>query len=49
MCAAIADRYGSSRTTVRLVAVISVLLPGPLVLAYVIGWIVIPGEEEQTG
>lgn len=46
VCAAIADRYGWSRTTVRLVAVVSVLFPGPQVLAYLIGWIVIPAETE---
>jgi phage shock protein PspC (stress-responsive transcriptional regulator) len=34
---------------VRLAAVISVLFPRPPALAYVIGWIVIPGEDEQTG
>ncbi len=48
VCAAIADRYGWSRTTVRLLAVVSVLFPGPQVLAYVIGWIVIPGETEAA-
>lgn len=46
VCAGIADRYGWSRTTVRLVAVLSVFVPGPQVLAYVVAWIVIPGEEE---
>lgn len=46
VCAAIADRYGWSRTTVRAVAVSSVLLPGPQVLAYLVAWLVIPGEEE---
>lgn len=49
VCAAIADRYGWSRTTVRLVALLSILVPGPQVLAYVVAWIVIPGEEEATG
>ncbi len=48
MCAAIADRNGWSRTTVRLVAVLSVLLPGPQVLAYLIAWVVMPSEDEVS-
>ena len=48
MCAAIADRNGWSRTTVRLVAALSVLLPGPQVLAYLIAWIVMPSEDEVS-
>lgn len=48
MCAAIADRYGWDRSVVRLVAVLSVFVPGPQVLAYLVAWIVIPGEEEQV-
>ena len=46
VCAAIADRNGWSRTSVRLVAVLSVLLPGPQVLAYLIAWVVMPSEGE---
>lgn len=46
VCAAIADRNGWSRTTVRLVAVLSVLLPGPQVFAYLIAWVVMPAEDE---
>ena len=46
VCAAIADRNGWSRTSVRLVAVFSVLLPGPQVLAYLIAWVVMPSERE---
>jgi phage shock protein PspC (stress-responsive transcriptional regulator) len=48
VCAAIADRHGWSRTTVRLVAALSVLLPGPQVIAYVIAWIVMPSDDEVT-
>ncbi len=46
VCAAIADRHGWSRTTVRLVVALSVLLPGPQVIAYVIAWIVMPSDDE---
>ncbi len=48
VCAAIADRNGWSRTTVRLVAVLSVLLPGPQVVAYLIAWVVMPSEDEVS-
>jgi phage shock protein PspC (stress-responsive transcriptional regulator) len=45
VCAGIADRYGWDPTIVRLVAVLSVFLPGPQVLAYLILWLVIPSED----
>lgn len=48
VCAAIADRNGWSRTTVRLVAAFSILLPGPQVFAYLIAWVVMPSEDEVT-
>ena len=44
VCAGIADRFGVSRTLVRTIAVVSVLLPGPQVLLYLILWIAIPAE-----
>jgi phage shock protein PspC (stress-responsive transcriptional regulator) len=44
VCAAIADRFGWSRALVRLAFVLSIVLPGPQVLLYVILWIVIPSE-----
>jgi phage shock protein PspC (stress-responsive transcriptional regulator) len=45
VCAGIADRFGWSRGVVRLLFVVSVVLPGPQVLAYVLLWILIPSEE----
>lgn len=44
VCAAIADRFGWSRTAVRVVFVASVVLPGPQVLLYLVLWILIPQE-----
>lgn len=44
VCAALARRFGLSPTGVRVVFVLSMLLPGPQILAYVILWIVIPAE-----
>jgi phage shock protein PspC (stress-responsive transcriptional regulator) len=44
VCAAIARRFGWSVATVRLVFVLSILLPGPQVLLYVVLWLLIPAE-----
>jgi phage shock protein PspC (stress-responsive transcriptional regulator) len=38
VCAAIADRYGTTRTGVRILFVASMLLPGPQILVYLAGW-----------
>ena len=45
VCAGIADRFGWSRGLVRLAFVVSIVLPGPQVLIYVVLWILIPSEE----
>ena len=42
VCAGIADRYGWSRSTVRLVAVLSCLLPGPQFVGYLVLWALMP-------
>ena len=44
VCAALARRFGLSPTGVRVVFVLSMLLPGPQILAYLVLWIVIPSE-----
>lgn len=44
VCAALANRFGWDVALVRVLAALSILLPGPQVLAYLIAWIVIPGE-----
>lgn len=44
VCAGIADRYGWSRSTVRLIAVLSFLLPGPQIIIYLALWLIIPSE-----
>lgn len=44
VCAAIARRFGWDPTVVRLVTALSILLPGPQVLIYLICWLVIPNE-----
>ena len=44
VCAGLARRFGLSVTTVRLVFVVSILLPGPQIVIYVLLWILIPSE-----
>jgi phage shock protein PspC (stress-responsive transcriptional regulator) len=44
VCAALGNRFGLSANIVRLIAVLSVFLPGPQVIAYIILWILIPKE-----
>jgi phage shock protein PspC (stress-responsive transcriptional regulator) len=44
VCAGLARRFGISPGLVRLVFVVSVVLPGPQVLLYVALWILMPGE-----
>jgi phage shock protein PspC (stress-responsive transcriptional regulator) len=44
VCAGLADRFGISRGLVRLLFVLSVVLPGPQLLIYILLWILIPSE-----
>ncbi|WP_162294097.1 PspC domain-containing protein [Mycobacteroides abscessus] len=45
VCAAFARRFGWDVTIVRVLAVASILLPGPQVLAYLALWVLIPREQ----
>ena len=42
VCAGLADRFGVSRTLVRVRFVASCLLPGPQILLYAALWIIVP-------
>ena len=44
VCAAIANRFGWSVGLVRLLTVLSVLIPGPQVIIYIVLWVLIPKE-----
>lgn len=44
VCASLARRWGMKTSTVRLLAVLSCLLPGPQFVAYLIMWAIIPSE-----
>lgn len=45
VCAGIADRYGMSRGVVRLLFVLSCVLPGPQILLYIALWLLIPKQD----
>jgi len=44
VCAGLARRFGVSPTGVRALFVLSLLLPGPQILIYLVLWIVMPRE-----
>lgn len=44
VCAALADRFGASRTLVRLLFVLSFLLPGTQLVVYAVLWVLVPSE-----
>lgn len=45
VAAGLARRYGVSASLVRVLFVVSIVLPGPQILAYVALWIIMPKEE----
>jgi phage shock protein PspC (stress-responsive transcriptional regulator) len=45
VCAAIGNRFGISPFLVRVIFLVSLLLPGPQFLIYILGWILIPDER----
>ncbi|GAA1902022.1 PspC domain-containing protein [Streptomyces durmitorensis] len=44
VCAALAKRFGTSATTMRVIFVLSCLLPGPQFLLYIALWFLLPTE-----
>jgi phage shock protein PspC (stress-responsive transcriptional regulator) len=47
VCAGLANRFGMQPWTVRLLFLLSCLLPGPQFIAYIAMWIIIPAEQER--
>jgi phage shock protein PspC (stress-responsive transcriptional regulator) len=45
VCAGLARRFGVSPLTMRLLFLLSCLLPGPQFLIYLALWIMVPNEE----
>jgi phage shock protein C len=44
VCAGLAKRFGVSTTLMRVLFVVSCLLPGPQILLYVALWVIMPSE-----
>ncbi|WP_329455995.1 PspC domain-containing protein [Streptomyces sp. NBC_01497] len=47
VCAALARRFGTSATTMRVIFLVSCLLPGPQFLVYLALWVLLPGEKSE--
>ena len=45
VCSGLARRFGLSPNTVRVIFVVSCLLPGPQFLIYIVLWILMPSEK----
>lgn len=48
VCAALARRFGTSANTMRVIFLVSCLLPGPQVLLYIALWVFLPSEKRAT-
>ena len=47
VCAGLARRFGTTPTTVRLLALLSCLLPGPQFVIYLVLWVMLPNEDRH--
>ena len=48
VCAGLANRFGWNPNVVRLLAVLSCLLPGPQFIVYIVMWAVIPNAPQSV-
>lgn len=48
VCGGIAEYFNWDPTVVRIVFVLSILLPGPQVIAYLVAWLVIPNAPDAV-
>jgi phage shock protein PspC (stress-responsive transcriptional regulator) len=46
VCSGLARRFGMKANVVRVIFLLSMLLPGPQILIYLGGWILIPDESK---
>jgi phage shock protein PspC (stress-responsive transcriptional regulator) len=44
VAAGLADRFGMERGVMRLLFVLSLILPGPQILIYIVLWVIVPEE-----
>ncbi|MEJ7834220.1 MAG: PspC domain-containing protein [Nocardioides sp.] len=49
VCAGLAQRFGTTPTKIRLIFVLSCLLPGPQFLIYIALWVLVPDEDRSAG
>ncbi|TDB89436.1 PspC domain-containing protein [Actinomadura sp. 7K534] len=47
VCAGLGRRFGMSAGTVRLLFVLSCLLPGPQFVVYLVLWVMMPNEDRH--
>ncbi|MEU6149314.1 PspC domain-containing protein [Actinosynnema sp. NPDC047251] len=45
VCAGLAERFGWQPNTVRLIALLSCLLPGPQFVLYLVLWVIMPKRD----
>jgi phage shock protein PspC (stress-responsive transcriptional regulator) len=45
VAAGLADRFGMERGVMRLLFVLSLILPGPQILIYMVLWVIVPEED----
>jgi phage shock protein PspC (stress-responsive transcriptional regulator) len=45
VCAGLARRFGMSSGMMRLIFVLSCLLPGPQFILYIVLWVMLPNEQ----
>ncbi|AKL67554.1 PspC domain-containing protein [Streptomyces goshikiensis] len=48
VCAGLARRFGMSAKTMRVIFVLSCLLPGPQFLVYLALWVLLPNEKASA-
>lgn len=46
VCAGLARRFGMSAWAVRLLALLSCVLPGPQFVIYLVLWVMVPSEDK---
>lgn len=48
VCAALARRFGTTANTMRVIFLVSCLLPGPQFLVYLALWVLLPDEGRKS-
>ncbi|WP_043265791.1 PspC domain-containing protein [Streptomyces sp. CT34] len=49
VCAGLARRFGTRPATMRVLFLLSCLLPGPQFLVYLALWVLLPSEDRASG